>query len=421
MTIETRDDVCTACGKPLEKGKYVILGNGVKLCINCATVAKRGVSAIKDCSSLPTGDKEQKNTEMNDGLHPTQVKAYLDRFVVGQDKAKKILAVAVYNHYKRLALNDPSIQKSNVLMVGPTGSGKTYIVQTLAKALNVPLAIADATTLTEAGYIGDDVETVLAKLVREADGDIERAQNGIVFIDEVDKLSSTNSDTEKKVGGKGVQQALLKLLEGASIEVSVGDKDATASAPTKVTIDTSNILFICGGAFPDVEQIISRRLSQKGSIGFGSVVRSNDDSELKKNILLNVTTDDLRKFGMIPEFLGRLPIIAPLEELTIETLKKILTEPENALFKQYQKLMAYDEVKLSIQEDALELIAQKAIERKTGARSLRAIMEDVLLEVMYGVPDNSAIGEVTITKDCVEHKGEPMISMRNVAIAANSR
>lgn len=337
-----------------------------------------------------------------DGEHlkPLDIKNLLDRYVIGQEYAKKVLSVACYNHFKRVKLNDKSIRKSNILLIGPTGSGKTYLVEIIAKILDVPVAITTATTLTEAGYIGDDVESVVRKLLDKAAGDIDKAQKGIIFIDEIDKLVSGNNDARRQVGGKGVQQALLTLLEGTNVSVSRKD-NIMGGEGFKVTVDTSNILFICGGAFPDAEKIVLDRISNKRSIGFNSYV----DKEVKNdNLLLNITSDDLREFGLIPEFIGRLPIIAPLENITIDILRKILIEPEDSIISQYKKLIEYDGVSLTFNDDALETIAEIAINKKTGARALRSILEDILLDVMFYIPSEPRIEEVCITKKMVLDK-----------------
>lgn len=388
-------DRCSCCSKELVPGKYIILGNGVLLCDSCMDVV------VKSKKMVDRGRRESAvhNTSI---LKPTELKKIWDEYVIGQELAKKILSVAVYNHYKRLDLEDESIKKSNVLLIGPTGSGKTYMVQVMAKALDVPLVIADATTLTEAGYIGDDVEVVLEKLLMESEGDVERAQRGIVFIDEIDKLSSVHSDTEKKVGGKGVQQSLLKLLEGTKMEVSYNKN--SFDKESKVTIDTSQILFICGGAFPELEEIIKRRLKKKSCIGY-CVEKENTDEGADDNILLQVKVEDLREFGMIPEFLGRLPVIAPLENISIESLKKILSEPKDCLLEQYQKLFRYDGIEINFEDEALMEIAKKAYEQKTGARSLRSIMENLLLDVMFEAPDMNNVDEILIGKEFVKGTG----------------
>lgn len=355
--------------------------------------------------------------DINNLPAPHIIKKKLDEYIVGQDLAKKIVSVAVYNHYKRVISeekeedsNDPvEIEKSNILMVGPTGCGKTYIVQTLAKILQVPLAITDATTLTEAGYIGDDVESVLSKLLAAADNDLDKAEHGIVFIDEIDKISKKKNTNSRDVSGEAVQQGLLKLLEGSEVEVPVGAASKNAMVPM-VTIDTSNILFVVGGAFPDLEKIIKARLTKQASIGFGADLKDSFDND--SDLQMKVTVDDLREFGMIPEFLGRLPVICPLQSMTVDMLKNILTKPKNAILKQYQKLLSYDGVKLEFDDGAVEAIAQKAVEKKTGARALRAIIEDFMLDIMYEIPKDDMIGKVIITKDYVEGHGSPVIEMK---------
>ena len=343
---------------------------------------------------------------------PHKIKASLDDYVVGQHHAKKAMAVAVYNHYKRVMSNYDDgieIEKSNMLMVGPTGSGKTYLVKTLARLLNVPLAIADATSLTEAGYIGDDIESVLSKLLAAADNDVEKAERGIVYIDEIDKIAKKKNANQRDVSGESVQQGLLKLLEGAEVEVPVGASSKNAMVPM-TTIDTTNILFICGGAFPGLEEIIKERLTKHSTMGFGSELKDKYDED--ENILTKVITEDVRKYGMIPEFIGRLPILFSLEALTEEMLINILKEPKNAIIKQYQKLLEMDEVKLEFAEDALEAIAKKAKEKKVGARALRSIIEDIMLDIMYEIPKDDNIGSVLITKEYVEGSGGPRITMR---------
>lgn len=344
---------------------------------------------------------------------PHKIKAGLDEYVVGQEKAKKVISVAVYNHYKRVATNtmdDIEIEKSNMLMIGPTGCGKTYLVKTLARLLDVPLAIADATSLTEAGYIGDDIESVLSKLLAAAGNDVDRAQMGIVFIDEIDKIAKKQNTNSRDVSGESVQQGMLKLLEGADIEVPVGANSKNAMVPL-TTINTRNILFICGGAFPDLDEIIKQRLSKQSSIGFNATLKDTFDKE--KNIHSKVTIEDLKKFGMIPEFLGRLPVIYTLDGLTEDMLVDILREPKNAILKQYQKLLALDEVDLQFEEDALRAIAKKAMEKDTGARALRAIIEEFMLDIMYEIPKDDNIGSVMITGDYIEGKGGPIIQIRS--------
>lgn len=348
---------------------------------------------------------------------PHKIKASLDEYVVGQEYAKKVMSVAVYNHYKRVAsqmnLVDDGIEieKSNMLMVGPTGSGKTYLVKTLARLLNVPLAIADATSLTEAGYIGDDIESILSKLLAAADNDVERAEHGIVFVDEIDKLARKKNATQRDVSGESVQQGMLRLLEGSEVEVPVGATNKNAMVPM-TTIDTKNILFICGGAFPGLEDIIKERLNEHAAIGFRADLKDKYDEE--ENILRHVTTEDVRKFGMIPEFIGRLPILFSLDALTEDMLVQILKEPKNAIIKQYQKLLAMDEVQLEFEEDALRAIAKKAKEKKVGARALRSIIEEFMLDIMYEIPKDENIGKVTITREYIEKTGGPLIQMRGI-------
>lgn len=358
---------------------------------------------------------------------PHVIKGNLDEYVMGQDHAKKVISVGVYNHYKRIAAMEEmekakesgdvnqiggnvEIEKSNMLMLGPTGSGKTFLVQTLARILQVPLAITDATALTEAGYIGDDVESVISKLLANADNDVERAERGIVYIDEIDKLAKKENANQRDVSGESVQQALLKLLEGADVEVPVGASSKNAMVPM-TTVNTRHILFICGGAFPGLENVIKRRLTKHGHIGFESQLK--DELDKDENILSKVETEDIRAYGLIPEFIGRLPIVFALQQMDENLLVKVLTEPKNAIVKQYQKLLAMDEVKLDFEEDALLLIAKKAVEKKTGARALRSIIEDLMLDIMYEIPKDDMIGHVTITKDYIEGKGGPRIEMRD--------
>ena len=345
---------------------------------------------------------------------PHKIKAMLDEYIIGQEHAKKIISVAVYNHYKRVAtqtMDEIEIEKSNILMLGPTGCGKTYLVKTLAKLLDVPLAIADATSLTEAGYIGDDIESVLSKLLMAADNDVERAESGIVFVDEIDKLAKKQDTKSRDVSGESVQQGMLKLLEGADIEVPVGSTSKNAMVPL-TTVNTRNILFICGGAFPDLEEIIKARLSKQTSIGFNGELKDKFDKE--KDLLKRVTVEDIKKYGMIPEFVGRLPILCPLEGLNEEMLAEILKEPKNAILKQYQKLLALDEVKLEFDDSAYKAIAKKAMERDTGARALRAIIEEFMLDIMYEIPKDENIGKVTITGDYIEGKGGPLVEIRTM-------
>lgn len=364
-------------------------------------------------------DKEaKKEFSIKDIPAPHVIKSKLDQYVIGQEQAKKVIAVAVYNHYKRAfcqtsgqegAEDDVQIEKSNILMIGPTGSGKTYLVKTLARLLDVPLAIADATTLTEAGYIGDDIESVISKLLAAADNDVERAEKGIIFIDEIDKIAKKKNTTSRDVSGESVQQELLKLLEGSQVEVPVGSNQKNALTPM-TTVDTNNILFICGGAFPDLENIIKERLNQSSSMGFASELKGKYDEDPK--LLSYTATEDLRKFGMIPEFLGRLPIMVTLQALTKDLMIRILTEPKNAILRQYEKLLAMDEVKLVFEDDALEWIAEEALKKETGARALRAIIENFMQDIMYEIPKDPNIGSVVITRAYLEKSGGPMIEMR---------
>ena len=385
-------------------GGFNMMGNDIS---NRQKVKKK-----KEDNNKPA-DKEKDDTlDLANLPAPHQIKAMLDEYVIGQDYAKKVMSVAVYNHYKRVAtgtMDDIEIEKSNMLMIGPTGSGKTYLVKTLARLLKVPLAITDATSLTEAGYIGDDIESVVSKLLQAADNDVEKAERGIIFIDEIDKIAKKKETRSRDVSGESVQQGMLKLLEGSDIEVPVGATSKNAMVP-QVTVNTRNILFICGGAFPDLENIIKARLNKQSSIGFNSDLKDKYDND--KNILSKVELEDLREFGMIPEFLGRLPIIYSLDRLDEDMLVNILKEPKNAILKQYQKLLELDEVKLEFTDDALRSIARKAMEKDTGARALRSIIEDFMLDIMYEIPKDSNIGSVTITEDVVEKKGAPVITMR---------
>jgi len=369
---------------------------------------------------------------MDDIPAPHKIKAALDQYVIGQEYAKKAISVAVYNHYKRLineerkaeyekenpeAAQDPflmgndtvEVEKSNILMLGPTGSGKTYLVQTLARILDVPLAMTDATTLTEAGYIGDDIESVVSKLLAAAGNDVTKAEHGIIFIDEIDKIAKKKNANQRDVSGEAVQQGMLKLLEGSVVEVPVGASSKNAMVPMKM-IDTRNILFICGGAFPDLEEIVKERLNKHSSIGFHADLKDKYDNE--PNLLKEVMTQDLRKYGMIPEFLGRLPIVFALDPLDEDMLVRILKEPRNAIIRQYQELLLMDEVKLTFEDEALRSIAREAIAMDTGARALRAIIERFMLDIMYEIPKDDNIGEVIITKEYIEHTGGPRVLMR---------
>ena len=361
------------------------------------TAKKKEAPGILDLKSVPA---------------PHKIKAMLDEYVIGQDHAKKVLSVAVYNHYKRIFTNtmdEIEIEKSNVLMLGPTGCGKTYLVRTLARVLDVPLAISDATSLTEAGYIGDDIESVVSKLLMEADEDVERCEKGIVFIDEIDKIAKKKNAHQRDVSGESVQQGLLSLLEGSSIDVPVGANSKNAMVPM-ATVNTRNILFICAGAFPGLEDVIKERLNKTASIGFQSELKDRYDKD--PDILTAVTPEDLRKYGMIPEFIGRLPVICPLRSMTKEMLVSIMTDPKNAILRQYQKLLELDEVRLEFDDSALEEIARKAMERETGARGLRAVIEDFMLDIMYEIPKDENIGKVVITGDYIRKQGLPQITMR---------
>lgn len=459
------EDVCFVCRRPESKaGKMFKLPNNICVCDDCMHKTMDAVSQFdyqgmlsdpqfqKDMDNMLKGNgmtnirfvniadlqgeggipnkqkiKKKKKPEnaqpvlnIRDIPAPHKIKASLDEYVVGQEHAKKVISVAVYNHYKRVAtgtMDEIEIEKSNMLMIGPTGCGKTYLVKTLARLLDVPLAIADATSLTEAGYIGDDIESVISKLLAAADNDVEKAERGIVFIDEIDKIAKKKNTTSRDVSGESVQQGMLKLLEGAEVEVPVGANSKNAMVPL-ATVNTRNILFICGGAFPDLEDIIKERLTKTASIGFNATLKDAFDKE--KNILSHVTVEDLRKFGMIPEFIGRLPVIYTLEGLTQEMMVKILKEPRNAILKQYQKLLELDEVKLEFNEDALEAIAEKAMKRDTGARALRSIIEEFMLDIMYEIPKDDNIGRVTITREYIEGKGGPIIDIRSNMLLESS-
>jgi ATP-dependent Clp protease ATP-binding subunit ClpX len=359
------------------------------------------------------GEKKEFSFDINKIPAPHKIKKQLDEYVVGQEYAKKVISVGVYNHYKRVAAsNEPNsieIEKSNMLMIGPTGSGKTYLVKTLAKLLDVPLAIADATSLTEAGYIGDDIESVVSKLLAAADNDVDKAETGIIFIDEIDKIAKKRNASTRDVSGESVQQGLLKLLEGSEVEVPVGANSKNAMVPL-ATINTKNILFICGGAFPDLEGIIKERLNKQASIGFAADLKDKYDDT--NDIIKQVTIEDLKTYGMIPEFLGRMPIVFTLDGLTEEMLAKVLKEPKNAILKQYKKLLEMDEVLLEFDDDAINAIAKKALEKKTGARALRSIIEEYMLDIMYEIPKDDNIGKVVITKEYIEKSGGPRIEMR---------
>lgn len=444
------EKICYMCRRPESKtGTMISMPGGIDICPDCIQktfnsmqsmdISKlSGKMNMDDIKNIDLGSlnipnmnvnpiperarvkkRDEKRTEplftMKDVPAPHKIKEMLDEYVIGQEQAKKVISVAVYNHYKRIFLDKDKegtrIEKSNILMIGPTGSGKTYLVKTLAKLLNVPLAIADATSLTEAGYIGDDIESVISKLLLSAGNDVERAECGIVFIDEIDKIAKKKNTNTRDVSGESVQQELLKLLEGSKVEVPVGTNQKNVLAPMG-TVNTDNILFICGGAFPALDDIIKERLQKNISVGFNSDLKDKYDNEA--DLYSKVTNEDIRKFGMIPEFIGRLPVVCTLSKLDKEAFKKILTEPKNAILKQYKRLLELDEVELVFDDDAMDYIAQQAMKKDTGARALRSIIEEFMLDIMYEIPKDKNIGRVIITRDYLEHKGAPNIVFRNV-------
>ena len=410
-TNEPKNVKCSFCGSPQDRVRKIIAGPGVYICDECINLC----NGILESELLDEYDEEFVEENAEKIISPKEIKEILDEYVIGQEEAKKILAVAVYNHYKRInheenmkQKDDVEIQKSNILLLGPTGCGKTLLASTLAKILNVPFAIADATTLTEAGYVGEDVENILLKLIQAADGDIAKAERGIVYIDEIDKITrkSENPSITRDVSGEGVQQALLKIIEGtvASVPPQGGRKHPHQEM---LQIDTSNILFICGGAFEGLENIIKDRTGKK-SIGFGSKIESSKEVS-KYKVFEQLLPQDLLKFGLIPEFIGRLPVIATLKELDKEALAKILVEPKNSLVKQYKKLFEIDGVELVIEDEAISAIVDKAIERKTGARGLRSIIEEIMTDIMFEIPSNKKIAKCTITKATVLENKEPEV------------
>ena len=451
---DSYEEICYICRRPESKaGKMIHIPNNICICNDCMQKTFDSMNNMNlngtfpnmpymdmfgfGMPNMPGGDnipknqkikkkkaaKEKKKDNIQTGVFdikhlpaPHIIKSKLDEYVVGQEFAKKVMSVAVYNHYKRVLSDDIEeddgieIEKSNMLMVGPTGCGKTYLVKTLAKILQVPLAITDATSLTEAGYIGDDVESVISKLLANADNDVELAERGIVYIDEIDKIAKKQNTNNRDVSGESVQQALLKLLEGADVEVPVGATNKNAMVPM-TTVNTSNILFICGGAFPGLEDIIKKRLTSQGTIGFGSELRDKYDHE--KDLFRLVETEDIREYGLIPEFIGRLPIVFSLQAMDEELLVQVLQKPKNAILKQYRKLLQMDEVDLEFEDDAMMAVAKKAAAKKTGARALRSIIEEFMMDIMYEIPKDEMIGKVIITKDYIEGKGSPTILMRS--------
>ena len=435
------EKICYMCHRPESKvEKLITIPNNITICSDCMQktfdqIGMQGMptypgmeilnlgamgmeppTEFQERHKVKTKKKEKRETpilDINQLPAPHVIKGNLDEYVMGQEQAKKVLAVGVYNHYKRVLADKTDdgveIEKSNMLMLGPTGSGKTFMVKTMAKLLQVPLAITDATALTEAGYIGDDVESVISKLLASADNDVELAERGIVYIDEIDKIAKKQNINNRDVSGESVQQALLKLLEGADIEVPVGATNKNAMVPM-TTVNTSHILFICGGAFPGMEDIIKKRLTSQGTMGFGSELRDRYDHD--KDLFAKVETEDIREYGLIPEFIGRLPIVFSLQAMDEDLLVDVLSKPRNAITKQYRKLLQMDEVDLEFEEEALRAVAKKAAAKKTGARALRSIIEQFMMDIMYEIPKDDMIGKVIITANYIEGKGAPTIIMR---------